>query len=176
MLTKEKEAKVKLKKSKRLTKILFLVYMILLIWIVMMKTEFSVDNLYRMRSLNLIPLEGTAVRNQQIDYQEIYLNVLVFLPLGIYLSLLKKEWSFIKKIGQIFMLSFLFESLQYLLKIGASDITDLIANTLGGIMGIMAFWMVSKIVKDPLKRNRFFNLLASLVTILFISFYFLFLH
>ena len=36
----------------------------------------------------------------------------------------------------IVLISFIFEALQYILHIGVSDITDIIMNTLGGIIGI----------------------------------------
>lgn len=156
------------KHQKLMSKILFLIYLILLAWIILMKTEFSFDQIYRMQSTNFVPFEGTAVYNNQLHYQEIYLNVLIFVPFGIYLSMLKPDWSIIKKVIPIFLVSLSFESLQYIFAIGASDITDLLGNTLGGIIGVVFYLIIYKLMKCKIKTDRFMNLLASLGTIGFI--------
>lgn len=153
--------------TKQLTRILFGIYFILLAWIILMKTELSFDSIYRMQSLNLIPFAGTAVRNNQLDYQEISLNILIFLPFGLYLSMLKPHWHFLQKLLPVFLVSFLFESLQYVLSIGATDITDLLGNTLGGLLGILLYQIIVYGLKDHHKAQRLFNLLAGLVTFLF---------
>lgn len=156
-----------MKNEKHMTRLLFMLYLLLLTWIIVMKMEFSFDAIYRMRSLNLIPLEGTAVYNNQLHYEEIYLNILIFIPFGLYLSMLKPKWSFLKKLIPIFLASLSFESLQYLFSIGASDITDLIGNTLGGLIGIISYrWMVIGL-KDHHKAQRLFNLLGGTVTFAF---------
>lgn len=156
------------KHQKLITKVLFVVYLILLAWIILMKTEFSFDQIYRMRSTNFVPFEGTAVYNNQLHYQEIYLNVLIFVPFGIYLSILKPDWSFVQKVVPIFLVSLFFESLQYIFSIGATDITDLLGNTLGGIFGIIFYLLIHKLLKCKKKTNRFMNLLASVGTIGFV--------
>lgn len=151
-----------------ITRFLYVVYLILLVWIILLKTEFSFDDIYRMRNANFIPFDGTAIINGQLHYQEIYLNVLIFVPFGIYLSMLKPHWSFIKKITPIFLTSLFFESSQYIFAIGATDITDLIGNTLGGILGILAYRMIQKMIKSERKTHYLFNLLASIGTVSFI--------
>lgn len=161
-----------MKNTKKATKILFVIYLLLIVWIILMKTEFSFDNIYRMQSLNLIPLEGTAVRNNRLDYQEIYLNIFIFLPFGLYMSILKENWSFFSKLFPIFLVSFLFESFQFYFSIGASDITDLIANTVGGAIGIGLYLILEKINNNQKKLNDRLNLLALGVTILFLFFIF----
>lgn len=154
--------------QKLMTKILFIVYLILLAWIILMKTEFSFDQIYRMRSTNFVPFEGTAVYNNQLHYQEIYLNILIFIPFGIYLSMLKPGWSFIQKAIPIFLVSLSFESLQYIFSIGATDITDLLGNTLGGVIGILFYFLVHNFLKCKVKTNRFMNILASIGTMSFV--------
>lgn len=154
--------------QKLITKILCTFYLLLLIWIILMKTEFSFDQIYRMRSTNFIPLEGTAVYNNQLHYQEIYLNILIFVPFGIYLSILKPSWSFIQRIIPIFLVSLSFESLQYIFSIGATDITDLIGNTLGGVIGVLFYFLIYKLFKCKVKANHFMNLFAAISTLVII--------
>ena len=56
--------------------------------------------------------------------------------------------------------------MQFILAIGATDITDLIGNTFGGILGIGVFYLFSKVFKN--KTNNIFNILALIATILLI--------
>ena len=107
-------------KQYNLTRILFAVYTLILAWILLFKMSFSIDELYKNRSINIIP----------------------FISLGI-------------------------EVLQFVLAIGATDITDLIGNTLGGIIGIGVFYLFSKVFKN--KTNKIINILASIATILLIA-------
>lgn len=166
-----------MKKERKKTIFLFTIYLVLLIWIILMKTEFSIAAIYRMRSLNLIPLEGTAVRNNQLDYQEIYLNILIFIPFGLYLSIIQSKWSFFQKLFLIFLVSLSFEALQYYFMIGATDITDLIGNTFGGFLGLFIYSLLTKLIKGRKRREQLLNRVGGLGTLLFflgifISFYF----
>lgn len=156
-----------MKKERNKTILLFTIYLSLLIWIILMKTEFSITAIYRMRSLNLVPLEGTAVRNNQLDYQEIYLNILIFIPFGLYLSMLHSKWSLFQKLFLIFLVSLSFEGLQYYFMIGATDITDLIGNTLGGFLGLFTYSLLTIGIKDHKRREYLLNRIGQVGTILF---------
>ena len=76
--------------------------------------------------------------------------MLIFIPFGIYITMLKSNWSFIKKIIPIFLTSLIVEILQYIFAVGATDITDLIGNTLGGVIGIGIFYLLIKLLKTKL--------------------------
>lgn len=147
-----------------LTKVLFGIYFILLSWIILLKTEFSLQHLYGVRTINLIPFGDSLIINGKIDYSEIYLNILIFVPFGIYLSMLKPNWSKGEKVIPIFLVSLSFETLQYILAIGATDITDLIGNTVGGFLGVLTYVILNKLFKDARKTNKYVNVLAGLVT------------
>lgn len=84
----------------KLTFGLFIVYFLVLTWIVLLKTQFSFNALPHFRKLDLIPFAGFAIKYNQRDY-EIILNVMVFIPFGLYLSMIKLTWSFWKKIISI---------------------------------------------------------------------------
>ncbi|MBY2478519.1 VanZ family protein [Clostridioides difficile] len=157
-------------RESNITKVLFIVYIIILTWIILFKMQFDITSLEAMnlRNINLVPFAGSLIVNNKVDISEIILNVVVFVPFGIYLCMLKEEWSFLKKVVPIFLASLIFETLQYIFAIGASDITDLIGNTLGGIIGIAIFVLLSKIFKD--KTIKIINVLALIVTIIVILF------
>ena len=146
----------------KLTLGLFIVYLLVLIWIILFKMQFSFDTLPHFRGLNLIPLAGSVIINNQLDYNEIILNMIVFIPFGLYLSMTKPNWSFLKKIISIAGVSLLFELLQFIFAIGGTDITDLISNTFGGIVGIGFYTVFSKIFKE--KTNKILNILALIGT------------
>ena len=154
-------------KQYNLTRILFAVYTLILAWILLFKMSFSIDELYKNRSINIIPFMGSVIVNGKIDTSEIINNIIVFIPVGIYVCMLKKDWSILKKISVGFFISLGIEVLQFVLAIGATDITDLIGNTFGGIIGIGVFYLFSKVFKN--KTNKIINILASIATILLIA-------
>ena len=142
----------------KLTFALFVIYFLVLIWIVIFKMNFSFNTLPHFRGLNLMPFAGI-----KSDYNEIILNMIVFIPFGLYLSMTKLNWSFLKKIIPIAGVSLLFELLQFLFAIGGTDITDFISNTLGGAVGIAFYILCSKILRE--KTNIVLNIFALIGTI-----------
>lgn len=157
-------------KSEKLTKVLLLIYLIILSWVILCKMQLDISLLKNTnyRNINLIPFAGSLITNNRINISEIILNVIVFFPFGLYISMLNEEWKLIKKITPIFIVSLAFEALQYIFAIGGSDITDLIGNTLGGIIGICIFLGLSKLLKD--KTIRIINILALIGTIIVVAF------
>ncbi len=127
--------------QKRCSYIVFAVYLVLLIWLILFKLSININDIPHMRSLNLVPLRGSRIFYGRIGWEqkEIFYNILVFVPLGVYINMLKPNWSYLEKIAPGFMLSVLFETLQYLFAIGASDITDVLANTLGAVIGLLCY-------------------------------------
>lgn len=124
-------------KRKTLAHIGFALYIVLLVWLVIFKLEPRFWALPQTgRSLNLIPFGASMIRNGGISLSEIVYNALFFVPLGMYLSFLnvaKKPWQGIL-VG--FAVSIAFEVVQYVFMIGASDITDIIMNTIGTAIGV----------------------------------------
>ena len=58
-----------------------------------------------------------------------------------------------------FILSCIYESTQYVLTIGFPDITDLIDNTLGAIIGVIIINIISIILKEKLRLYMNFILI-----------------
>lgn len=152
-------------KNRKLTTILLVVYLIVLTWIILFKMQFSIEKLDHLQSINLIPFYGSVIVNNRIRFSEIYDNVLVFIPFGLYISMLKGSWPFLKKIVPIAAVSLCYEVLQFIFAIGASDITDIIDNTLGGIIGIAIYFVIRKIFKTDFKTNKILNIIALIGTI-----------
>ena len=64
--------------------------------------------------------------------------MLAFVPLGVLVYTIWQEKSWRFKLCCIVFTSIVLEVMQYILGVGASDITDVITNTLGGVAGLGA--------------------------------------
>lgn len=151
--------------ARKLSILLFATYLVILFWIIVFKVNTEVV-FGITRSINLIPLGQSLMTNGQIDFSEIILNIIIFLPLGIYAGLLFKKSSFWKKVLLFFSTSFICELSQFILGVGFSDITDIINNTLGGILGLAIYAGIERAFKDSIKTQRFINIAATIVTVL----------
>lgn len=156
----------KSKLQKSLTVGLFIVYVFLLVWLILFKLQTNLKELSNIRNINLIPFSASMVVNGKIELREIIYNVLVFVPMGIYLNMFKSKWSFVQKILPCLGLSLVFEVIQYGFAIGASDITDVIGNTLGGIIGIGIYGLIKRLFKD--KAITVVNVMALITSVLVI--------
>ncbi|HWR23141.1 MAG TPA: VanZ family protein [Feifaniaceae bacterium] len=135
-------------KSRKLTVTLFILYLLILSWVILLKTGFSFAFLDTGRSINLIPFGAMNIRNGAPNYGEVIYNALLFVPFGIFMCMLKRKNSFASLIMPVVLTSLSFEVIQYIFAIGASDITDFIANTSGGIAGIGVFFIFHKLCKE----------------------------
>jgi len=151
-------------KQNILTIILFIIYALLLISIILFKLPFySAKISDGIRVINLIPLKGSFDEKGVIVWREIIDNVLLFFPLGIYICMLKNKWGFRKTVLSIISLSLTFEVLQFIFAMGRSDITDILGNTLGGVIGIGVYAQLYKIFKN--RTNIIINIIALAVTV-----------
>ena len=157
-------------RQQNLTKVLLFIYLFVLTWIILFKMQINLSYLGNMnyRNINLIPFHGSAIKNGKTDLSEIILNVIAFVPYGVYISMLKENRNFIQKAAPIFFTSFLYETMQYIFAIGASDITDLLGNTIGGMIGIALFWLLSKVLKG--NTIKVINILAVAGTVFMTAF------
>jgi glycopeptide antibiotics resistance protein len=108
------------------------------------------------RSINLIPFSEPIISNS-----ENILNVVIFVPLGIYAGILFERWIPGKRLVFVFLLSLLVEGLQYILRLGAFDVTDIITNTLGGMIGLIIFSAIGKAFNNREKTQKFINIIAA---------------
>ena len=130
-------------KQKRLSCIVFGIYFFLLVWLVLFKFATSLSKLPSIRGINLIPFYYDQETSAHV--KEVLYNIIVFVPLGVYVQIFKEDWKIAKKCMVAFLISFLLEVVQFIFAIGASDITDIIGNTLGGIVGIFFCIVMKKI-------------------------------
>lgn len=163
------------KKQKNMAFIVFGGYFLLLIWLILFKFQIDISNMDTIRSINVIPFHYSNEIGGKFHLKEVIYNVLVFVPLGVYIQFFKPKWPFLLKTLLGLCISFIFECLQYIFSIGASDITDIIDNTLGGILGILMAMILEKIYKE--KSITIVNVIGliievtalAMITVLFIA-------
>jgi glycopeptide antibiotics resistance protein len=78
-------------------------------------------------------------------------NILIFVPLGIYLSMLIKKTSVRAYTILVALISLGVEILQYIFALGVADIDDIILNTICGFIGILLFKKLHSIYEDKTK-------------------------
>lgn len=114
---------------------------------------FKGNNQY-LQTVNLIPFVD-IIENRQGAVREAFRNVLMLIPYG-FLTTLMKDITWKKITLQSFLFSLAIEFIQLLycragiLNSRTFDVTDLITNTVGGLIG----WLPSQSVKSILRGKR----------------------
>jgi hypothetical protein len=79
-------------------------------------------------------------------FSNIFGNVLVFVPLGLYLPMVIPAMrTFLRTLTAAVLASMTLEALQYLLGTGSTDIDDVWLNGLGGALGYLLYLLVAKV-------------------------------
>lgn len=150
-------------KKRTILYLLLGLYGLFLIWVILLKAPISPDDIQyisRMRHINLIPF----YYDNEVDshFNEVLMNVLVFIPFGLYLKLLNLDSK--KAIGYGLAVSLVLEILQFLFAIGGTDVTDLITNTGGTALGVMLYIALIRVFRKKDTVDRVLMVLASLGT------------
>jgi glycopeptide antibiotics resistance protein len=156
----------KLLQMKSLSKTLLVLYLLTLLWLVLFKFSFDLFSVvldHQTRSLNLIPFVGSSRAN----LVETVYNFVVFVPFGLLLGVNLKQISFWRKLAFIFIFSVTAELIQFVLAIGTTDVTDVITNTFGGLLGLILYDLSKKHINNE-KLDRFITLVGMILLILFI--------
>lgn len=149
--------------ANRFTWGLFIIYFCVLLWILIFKLGVRFSYM-ESRSVNLIPFNGALFSNGKIDFSEMILNILIFVPLGTYTGLLFERWNSGRKYFFFFLISLMLEGFQFIFKIGAFDITDIITNTIGGIIGLKTIHAIEVVCKSSVKAQKLINIIAAIGT------------
>ncbi len=136
------------------------------------KLQFSISDLDKVRSINLIPFHYDKEVGAAFHLTEVLENFLIFVPMGIYLQMLLPRTKLYVKFMLIAGTSFLLETMQYILAVGRSDITDVLTNTAGGLLGLAVYSMAARLIGNRIKANRLFSILAGIVSVVVIGFLF----
>lgn len=137
-------------------------YLLVLVWVILLKMHTGdLDDLSGRRSLNLVPFGGTGELSG-LGSQELAINVLAFIPLGVLIYLAARRRSLGRLLLPVVGTALVFEVVQYSFGIGASDITDVLTNTAGGLIGLGIAWFGLRVL--GVRAQRW--LLVGLVVVL----------
>ena len=121
------------------------------------------------RSINLIPfysikeyIFSNSATIKSFAFGNVVGNIVIFVPLGAYLSLFKKDKRVIRSLLLIFIVSLFVEIIQGILAIGASDIDDIILNCLGGLIGILGYKFLLFILRDEKKVHTAITIISAI--------------
>lgn len=157
------------RKSCQFMLVLFLIYLILLVWIILFKLQFSIHDLDMVRSVNFIPFYYDKEIGTEFHLKEVFENLLIFVPMGIYLQMLLPKGRFHGKLAVIAGTSLLLETAQYVLAIGRSDITDLLSNTTGGLLGLALYCIIARLLRNRERADKLFLVLAVIASVIVIG-------
>ena len=114
----------------------FAVYLLLLVWLILYKFEppYIGDAWQLARPWKLVPFFPSGDANWS-NPLEVLANVAFFVPFGAYLAVLAPKWRW--AVPVMAATSLALEIAQHLLSVGSFDSTDVIANTAGGLVGLL---------------------------------------
>ncbi len=139
-----------LSRRRRVTLILALaVYLALLSWVVLWKLEVpwigaaaGLD-----RPIKLVPFLPSGDAGASAP-AELLINLLLFVPLGLFIGALAPGWSWWKAGLAALGFSLLLEVVQHLISTGSFDTTDLLVNTAGALLGWLVFIAVRRSARE----------------------------
>lgn len=146
----------------------FSVYLFLLLYVLIFQRLNFGGERYLMRSISIIPFRTIRIFLSSnaygiFDLANIFGNIFVFAPLGLYMAVI---WCG-KKIriyaGWILLFSLSVEILQWILWVGAADIDDIILNCLGGILGLMAYKILLALFRQEYRVRAFTAILLTVI-------------
>lgn len=119
---------------------LFVVYLVLLTWTILWKlaVPWVGASAGLFHPIKLVPYVADANANASAPL-EVVANILLFVPFGVYLVLLTPSWRWWQNAVVFVAASLALETAQHLLSTGSFDITDVIDNTAGGLVGLAVF-------------------------------------
>lgn len=124
--------------------ILFFMYLCLMIWEVFVGPYRSYSGV---RRYNLYPFKTVMefiLNDAKYTFQVIFINlianIITFIPLGFFVSLLfGKYFKIVNTALCCILITICIEVGQFILNVGVLDIDDIILNTIGCILGIIAY-------------------------------------
>lgn len=145
------------------TKILFWIYVMILLIVVVIKFNGSIyelkDRILYCKSdralgywnLNLVPMRTMKHQLKNINewwaLRNVIRNIILFVPLGFFLPIL---YTKCRKFWRLFVTSLFFiisiEVFQLITMLGSCDIDDIILNMLGCILGYILFLLVNQYI------------------------------
>ena len=146
----------------------FLTYFFILIWIIIFKL--SIPELVEPAFISLE--KGVTISDNfflsfqgaiDFDFIDMIINILSFVPLGLYLPLLFNKFNLVRDLIISFFLSLLFETSECLSRLGCFDYKDILINVAGALIGLIIFYYLK-----PLTSNKTINYIQLFIVLAFL--------
>lgn len=122
------------------------------------------------RDFNFVPfhtisnyLFGGFDVSWSVASSNVFGNILVFIPLGIYFHVFKRNMKVSRSLLSIFLISLSVEIIQYVFGIGASDIDDIILNFCGGAIGILLYKLLYLVLKNANRVKTVITIISTII-------------
>lgn len=116
---------------------------------------FSSERWFYIQFINYVPFSDWNIDRGGL-IRDVLLNIALFFPFGFLLQMINKNNKInLLQIFIPFTTSISIEILQYIFSVGVTDITDVICNTLGAILGAISYLVFNIIFKkNNIKANK----------------------
>ena len=112
------------------------------------------------RNVNFVPFEMIKAQGYSVN---VWGNVLMFIPLGIYTAYYRRKVNVVKVLLFVMSASVFIEVVQFVFKRGATDIDDVILNTTGGAMGLVLYRLFVVIFHKRERANVAIQAVATVI-------------
>lgn len=133
------------------------------------------------RSVNIIPfhsiisyLSGNDLIMHSFALSNVAGNILLFIPLGGYVTLFSRDKHIFKNVLLVILFSILAEIIQFIFKLGATDIDDVLLNGSGGFIGVVMYRLLLLLFKDENTVRYAIEIIAPITGIIFFVILFLY--
>lgn len=106
------------------------------------------------RRINLIPFYHDNQVSLKNILDEMISNIIIFIPLGAIIKSILYDETLRKYIAIVISIPLMIETMQYILSIGIFDITDLINNSMGIILGMLFYDFLMKRFSSKFKLDK----------------------
>lgn len=151
---------------------MFICYIVVMLQLLFRLNAIPEIDIYAARSVNLIPfytiwnyLSKTVCVSTAIVLYNVLGNIVIFIPYGLYIQVLRKDKRFHISLLQVAVTPFIVEAVQFAFNLGSADIDDVILNCLGGVIGILLYKLLFKLAKGEEKTKNIMTVLSFVVGI-----------
>jgi glycopeptide antibiotics resistance protein len=80
-------------------------------------------------------------------------NIVLFIPCGVYVMVLQKNPRFRRSLAVLPLIFIAVEAIQFAFDLGVGDIDDVLLNTLGGLLGILSYLLLKKLLREEARAK-----------------------
>lgn len=132
--------------------LVFLIYICVLFYLVLFARNVNTDYLIRNTGIRLFIMTWQGFDLPAMEFFEFYLNLMLFIPMGYLLPYtfnLFRAHTLRRPLIASFLISVLIENLQLMMKRGTYDTSDIIANSLGALIGSYLYLQIAYMITNP---------------------------